>query len=176
MSSVEMGRVSEKLPPPRDFKLLRSEVISAWYAGDSVPNPPERSYSGPQRNGLRYERRVQRHLSEQFGKSYLGSRWIYFREAHAPEIVQRCQPDGLLIHSEKKQVTIVEIKHSHTQRAWWQLRKLYQPVLEVLYPEFSVQVCEVTRFYDRIPFNEPVELVREIDYFTSRFKVHILKP
>lgn len=173
---IEPGRISVKLPPPKDFKLLRSEIYSAWFA-DPPAVESVRTYTGPQKNGLRYERRVQKYLEEQFGKLYLASPWICFREVLDTSVAHRCQPDGLLFSGDSTRVTIVEIKHSHTQRAWWQLRKLYQPVLQALYPEASVQVCEVTRYYDNmIPFNEKVELVREIGQDTSNFKVHILKP
>lgn len=173
---IEPGRVSAKLPPPKDFRLLRAEISSAWYA-DPPAAQSARTYTKPQKNGLRYERRVQKHLEEQYGKLYVASPWICFREALDETVVHRCQPDGLLFSDNGSRVTIVEIKNSHTQRAWWQLRKLYQPVLQALLREVSVQVCEVTRYYDNmIPFNEKVELVREIGQDTRNFKVHILKP
>lgn len=164
--------------PPPDFRLLRSEIIEAWFLERAPSVQTElQNYSTCQKAGLRYERRVQKHLRELYGRAYTGAPWVGYREAHEPAKARYCQPDGLLYTGPFQRVTIIEIKNSHAQRAWWQLRKLYAPIIAKLHPQFCIHVCEVTRFYDRmIPFNEDVELVRDIAQDTPRFKVHILKP
>jgi hypothetical protein len=78
------------------------------------------------------------------------------------------QPDGLIYDFMLGKLTIVEIKLKHTDRAWWQIRRLYQPVLEFLLRDggwkfTALEVCHYcdahTSFPERVTFVEKPEAV-----------------
>jgi len=72
----------------------------------------------------------------------------------------------------------VEAKYQHTSDAWWQLRQLYIPVLQFMFPAFELIACEVTKWYDcAVAFPEPVSLSRTVhEADEGKFNVHIWKP
>lgn len=87
-----------------------------------------------------------------------------------------CQFDGLILS--ETQVTLVEVKLSHTVDAFWQIENLYLPVLRVLFrpQSASIATCEIVKWYDpsvaypRKPFLlEDVAKARP-----GAFNVHIL--
>jgi len=126
-----------------------------------------------QRAGLRYEAKVQRLLAERWPASYRPAIWIEFRASPLPAEGRTacissftspwrlCQPDGLLDADDT--IVVLELKAQHTQNAWWQLRKLYQPVVQALYPSRSVRVCEVCQSYLPGAFPEDVRLLSSLD-------------
>lgn len=143
------------------------------------PTPPpfirQRKYSGRRADGVRYEKRVQAHLAELFPLTYVPSPWLHFQ---ADGAWRWCQPDGLIFDLPRGRIICVEVKYSHTAAAWWQVRRLYLPVLRVCFPEeyWQFECCEVVRWYDpAVAFPEPVELAAEIDQQSSRFRVHICR-
>lgn len=61
-------------------------------------------------------------------------------------------------------------------KAWWWLRKIYEPLIRFLFPlGWGIACLEVVRFYDpEIGFPEPLRLVREPDLLRAgQFGVHI---
>ncbi len=114
-------------------------------------------------------------MLEQFEDFYLPSPWLHFRE-EGQEDFRWAQPDGLLIDGIKGIITIVEIKYSHTADAWWQVRRLYLPVLQKLFPPnlWRYEALEVVKWYDPdTVFPEKVQLVDNPMRSSSHFKVHI---
>lgn len=133
------------------------------------------AYTGARRQGVLYERKVQEHLSELYGDDYMPGPWFKFYAAGSLE-ARLCQPDGLIIQPQKGRITLVEIKYQHTPLAWWQLKKLYHPVLRKICPEtlWKVDFCEIVKFYDPlISFPEPVVLACHVLMPSDKFKVHI---
>lgn len=109
-------------------------------------------------SGLRYEKRAQEHLQSlisysyaAYSYSYLPSPWISFYSRNGT-VLRWCQPDGLLISSvngHPAHITIVEIKVRHCVQAWWQLRKLYEPVVRTLFGDgYTYSICEVCHWID----------------------------
>lgn len=125
--------------------------------------------SGAPLRGIRYERAVHRHLLSRFPPSeaapfYVPSRWIRFTTSDPREHGARfAQPDGLLVDFERALITIIEIKLTHTQNAWWGLRRLYEPLIRRIFgARWSFAVCEVCRWYDPgVAWPEPFELIRD---------------
>jgi hypothetical protein len=147
------------------------EAGNVQFAKMSLAAPPflrKRKYKGRKAEGIRYERKVQEHLSFEYPESYLPSPWFQFKKEGTDRFLW-CQPDGI----------IIEIKHSHTSDAWWQTRRLYMPVMAVAFDQelWTIQVCEVVRWYDAATaFPEPIELASEPNRPSSKFKVHICRP
>lgn len=113
--------------------------------------------------GIRYEKRVQEILLNKFGSSYIPSPWVLFSEGFDLR-TRYCQPDGLLIDFHRGRITIIEIKYNHCELAWWQLYKLYLPVIkEIFGPNWTYSCCEVVRWFDpqtRVP--EKVQMQKDI--------------
>lgn len=140
-----------QVPAPPKFKGVVGSVASVDIGGTS---PLSRGKTVAQKAGLRYEGKAQGFLSSLF-PAYKRSPYIRFRDGSGMRV---CIPDGILCFYPTR-VVIFEIKHLHTPDAWWQLKKLYEPVLSAAgYKE--VQVIEVCRSYDAAtPFPCKVELL-----------------
>lgn len=151
------------------------------FARLSLAPPPflrQRRYTGRRAEGVRYERKVQAHLLDLFPDTYLASPWLHFKPA-GQDKWRWCQPDGLLIDLENGILTVLEVKYSHTSDAWWQVRELYTPVLQKIFPLslWAYQACEIVKWYDpATAFPEPIELASELDRSSRKFKVHICRP
>lgn len=115
-----------------------------------------------QKAGLRYEKKVLNELSERFGSAFHPSPWLRFTDETG---TRYCQPDGLLI--QERGTFIFEVKYSFVSDAWFQLRRLYGPVVERAYRPakiFYVVICrnyDVARPFPEVPhlFKTPSELV-----------------
>lgn len=129
--------------------------------------------------GLRYERKTQRHLCEAFGDAYTPGPWIEFRDGPTRD-KRWCQPDGVLIDVRRGRITVVEIKYTHTELAYWQLFELYIPVLRALFPapQWHFAAVEVCARYDCAVIcpETPVLRKRIEDAFPRSFNVHIWRP
>lgn len=162
------------LPPqPSRFQPARG-ILRAEFT--TPPFLRHKRYSGRRAQGVRYEKLVQEYLGWRYGDLYLPSPWIKF---FAEGKWRWCQPDGVLFVPEQGRIVIVEVKYQHTLDAWWQVRHLYQPVLEHMFPNllWKYEVCEVVKWYDpAIQYPERVVLAQEVDMPHRDFKVHIWKP
>lgn len=113
-----------------------------------------------------------------YGKAYLSNPWLNFKCA-ADSSRRWCQPDGILIDHISGVVTIFECKYSHCARAWWQLHRLYGPVLKKLFPShWELRYLEIVYYFDpAVVFPGKIELCREIDFApTEGVGVHIWQP
>ena len=107
---------------------------------------------------MKYEERVQSYLTSIYGAAYIPSPWYQYQEESEAR-VRYCQPDGLLFDQRLQRIVIVEIKLRHTDKAWWQLRRKYGPIIQHCFPWCEVAYCEVVQWFDvSIPFPEMVEL------------------
>lgn len=128
---------------------------------------------GAKGDGIRYEQRVHRHLRKLFGDTYVEGPWIAFNDPH----LRHCQPDALIIDARKGIVYLIEIKLRHCPEAYWQLRRLYQPILSFLFPPsaWEIRCCEIVKWYDcSIRWPEP-HVLRErlLDTPKDTIGVHI---
>jgi len=111
-----------------------------------------------QQNGLRYEKKAQRYLEERLGPTYCASPNLHFSDQSG---FRTCVPDGILFGT--RTLFVFEIKNQHTPDAWWQLRRLYQPVLEHLPGIDHVSCIEVCRVFEpNTPFPEEIDLVLDL--------------
>lgn len=148
-----------KVPPPPTFRGAPDCLRATFSCLDQFDKSRGNSLS--RRAGLRYEKDVHLFLRGVWKERYRPHPWVQF---FTPEGRRYCCPDGLVINVAGDHVIVVEAKLSHTSDAWWQLRKLYQPVLQVLYgPTVKIDVLEITRNYDPgTPFPEKVELLSDL--------------
>jgi len=93
--------------------------------------------------GLWYEQKVHDVLSAIYDERYWQSPAILFRDLYG---LRRAIPDGLLAIDDY--LVIVEVKYTHCELAWWQLKRLYSPLLVTLYPGRHIRHVEICRSYD----------------------------
>lgn len=170
-------------PPPRKF-IPAGFVTWAQF----LPGEPDyiakskKKVTGARAQGLRYERKSKEMLEKRFADwaangnpdcELLLGPWINFKSSG--DKLRYCQPDALLIDTAGKSIVIFEIKLQHTAQAWWQVRKLYEPVLERIYSGFSFTAIEVVKWFDaHQTFPETFYYAENpFDLQLSRFGVHI---
>ncbi len=159
------------LSKPHNFVPAREvQWASFWRApGFSVGG---RS-TGRKAAGKRYERLASEMLLEIYPEHYVPHPWLRFQDAGG---YRWCQPDGLLIDVAAGRIVIVEMKLSHTADAWWQLKKLYLPVLRVLLPpRYRIGMLEVCKWHDpTIRWPERAEHLQKVNLdWPGELGIHI---
>ncbi len=149
------GRVVEAAPPLR-FRPIFGDIRSAWPCESGPFANVKKIYgTAAQKNGKRYEKKVLEKLTDLFGSSFFPGHWLRFHDASG---LRYCQVDGLL-HSERL-TAIFEVKYSFTSDGWWQLRRLYEPVIRRAYKPSRLALVLICRNFDGgVPFPEPFRIV-----------------
>jgi len=126
---------------------------------------------------VRYERRVHEHFLELYPDRYLPSPWVRFTNVEDAN-ARWCQPDGLIIDLAAGEIVIVEMKYQHTADAWWQLEKLYKPVLRAMFPAglWTLRCVEVVKWFDPATAFPVSVRMSEKPTGNGDFSVHIWKP
>ena len=143
--------------PPRGLYLPKGTPSNVRF-GSILP--PSGGRTVAQRLGLSYERRVQDCLEAIYGDKFFCSVPILYEDRTG---LHRCIPDGILRLSDVA-VVILEIKLTHTERAWWQLERLYTPVIRAMVgPAPRILRVEICRSYDpAVVFPSPARLVTSL--------------
>lgn len=150
------ARVS--VPPPLHFKPILGTPYGIRVR--STPYERQKGDTPARENGLRYEAKIQTLLESTFHPYWPSPKVSFYDKSGLRFIV----PDGLILRADR--TVIFEIKFAHCPEAWWQLRKLYSPILELAYSK-PVQVVEIVRSYDpATPFPETPELLTHLDSWT----------
>lgn len=149
-------------PPPSSHYIPASAIESAWQASENPFHGKRSRHSGAQKAGLAYQKRIVALLGEELcaarGWRTLPGPWYCYRTAD--DRLRYCQPDLLLLNDEEHKGIIVEIKVRWTSDAWWQLRRLYLPVLQCAMQGWSFLPLTICRSYDpAICIEERVALV-----------------
>ena len=71
------------------------------------------------------------------------SPWLQYIDSEGTHF---CQPDLLLTN--KNLILLCEIKLTHTSAAFFQMEKLYRPVLQRIFPQHKILSVEITRSFD----------------------------
>lgn len=146
--------------PPRGLYLPHG-TPSAVRFGDTLP--PKGGRTAAQRLGLAYEQRVIDVLSSIYAARFFHSTPLLFEDRRG---LHRCIPDGVLRVNDVT-IVIIEIKLRHTVRAWWQLEKLYLPVLRQLAPGAQIHRAEICRSYDPAEAFPPHDVATSLHRLSS---------
>lgn len=117
---------------------------------------PERSTrsSAAQKAGIKYEASFHKLMANQYPCDYSTFRDQMFT-FQTPKGPRWCKPDGLLLFPGGGAI-LFEVKYRHTSDSWWQLWKLYRPVVASFYGIEPI-CCEVCKFFDpRIEYPGPI--------------------
>jgi len=143
--------------------------------------------TGNRKVGVKYEQKAQDYIQLQADKlddqspgvKVSHSPWLVFRsEGDQPDHVRYCQPDCLLIDEWQRKLTIIEIKLQHCVEAHDQVRKLYEPVLKLMYPDYLFAALELVQWHDP-HINFPETYYFEPNIFeaqVNKFAIHIWNP
>lgn len=161
------------VPPPPHFHGLTGPLRHVrWKSSGATAG---QGMTAAQKAGLRYEAKAQDYLSRTLGRAYNIAPFLHFDDHY---VARTAVPDGIYFGLGAN-AFIFEIKISHTPDAWWQLRKLYQPVVEELDFVRSVTVIEVVKSLDpSVPFPEETYQIRGVEGLipSPRFNVFIWRP
>ena len=159
LSDLGTAGLEVKVPPPPRFRAPATNVRNVRFEPQEYARA--KGDTAAKEAGLRYEEKVQHKLLDLFPGGYYASPKVsWFDDAG----FRLCYPDGIITATDR--VVIFEIKLQHSPEAWWQLRKLYTPVMQAKIVGLPIQVIEVVRSYDpAMPFPELVSLVADLDSY-----------
>lgn len=163
------------VPPPARFRPLVGVPTDVRWKHQQYYSIT--GMTAAQRRGLRYEALVNDYIHRRLGDVYHVTPHLHFLDGSDR---RTCVPDGIHIDTSGR-ATVFEIKAQHMPEAWWQLRGLYEPVVQQLRFVNVVSCVEVTRSYDPLMgFPEEVVLCRDLtEVFlgpSAPFKVLLWKP
>jgi len=130
--------------PPAGFVPITVVHHAEYAAADSAPTQRLKG-TRAQRAGVKYERAVRKAFEERFPFGVEWHPWLRFMTGSKQGWLY-CQPDCIL-HFAGFSV-VVEVKAGHSETAWWQLRRKYQPVVQRLLKPKPIFVTEVCKSYD----------------------------
>lgn len=131
------------LPPPRFHEAVSVERA---LRRPFRPGPSARRRPTPaQLAGLRYEKKVKEWLALELRPWFEEGVWF---EYHDYSGMHYCQLDGLSLDPVSQTAILFEVKLRWCADAWWQLCRLYAPVLRVAFPTTSFIPVVITRTYD----------------------------
>lgn len=156
----------QRRPPecPTNIRLLRGRPSNIRL----IPSSTYTRATGrttAQKTGLRYEEKVQRALLDYFKppREYLAAPFIHYSDDRG---YHTRVPDGIATIDGVKY--ILEIKLGHTEVSWWQLERVYRPLVEAYYHTFPVRVCEICRSFDpMVSFPSKFRRLESIDELPS---------
>lgn len=146
MVLLKSSNIKPKFCPPKRFRAAVNPTKVQFCAPPSFAQGTPRG-RGRRAEGIRYERRVQKYLCDLYGDCYLPGPWLSFYDVGDQRI---CQPDGILFDLKNGRIILIEIKLRHCEEAYWQLHKLYLPLLRQMFPYSLWDICclEIVRWYD----------------------------
>jgi len=95
---------------------------------------------GYKAKGLRYEGQVQKRLDALENWESFSGVWFEFTDKNGYRLAQL---DWLGFNYELDIACIVEIKLSRVERGWWQLNKLYYPLVQHMFGSWPIALVEV---------------------------------
>jgi hypothetical protein len=151
------SRSNALLAPPAGFRAAAG-VRSAWPCGiGPFGRTPPRGGSAAQRAGRRYEAKALAMLARTLGDAFTASQWFRFLDNSG---IRWCQVDGLSVSNDG--ITIYEIKTTFCPEAWWQLRRLYEPVVKRAFCVASLRLVIICKSFDpAVVLPESFELLDE---------------
>lgn len=148
------------LPPPSPpgFRGVKGtpDLISL------MPSPATKGNTLSKKRGITFERQVRKELSARFDSEFRGATRFHFSDESGGRI---CELDAALVRP--TDVVVCEMKLTHTSAAWFQLRKLYEPVAAAWWKR-PVRCLEIAKHVSLGPqFPEAYELLLSWEEFIA---------
>jgi len=170
---TRIRRSSKCCRPPARFHPA-GDVRHAEFSIEPPPFIRPKKVIGARARGIKYEEKAQRHMDFMAPGRYVPGPWFKYTNDDGK---YWCQPDGLLFDFSRGTITIVEFKLKHTSDAWWQTRRLYEPVVSKIFgvTTWRYTICEIVKWFDsEAAFPETFNMARDpTDLTIGSFNVHI---
>lgn len=173
MESPFASAARSSLPPPSYVRYVPQGPIRTAARVARSPHAPAKRASAAQKAGLRFQARVRDWAFRgTFSGTISEGPWFSYEDSSSG--LHFCQPDFLFDGSGV--LVVVEAKRTFSADAWWQLQKLYVPVLHKVRPgALVVPLCVCKSFDPHTVIPEPVNLVQDLmDCKPGRFNVLVL--
>jgi len=110
-----------------------------------IPSP---RLTGVKRAGVLYEKRVAEYMKAIYGEeNVLYGQWYNYKDRRGEGY---CQSDIVILpHKGKKEIIIMECKLKSRKIAQIQLRYLYRPIIQHLYPDSPIIMVQVCKFLNK---------------------------
>jgi len=137
-----LGARSIDVPPPLKFKPLKGLITEVKIGAEIAFAHINTNMSFARIAGLKYERGFLEYLRKKWSPVTIHPH-IHFRDDGA---YRTAIPDGIAFTPNG--VVVFEVKSQHMPEAWWQLEKLYMPIISAAFPDTEVRGIEVVKIYD----------------------------
>lgn len=148
-----------KIKPPRKFK-----SVKGLKRADVVEEPQFAKINGNVRGmkgkGLRYESHVCNYLDRNLPEHVVGVHglWFKFEDAKGERYAQA---DWVGFDLLRACIYIVEVKLTRVPDAWWQLNRLYKPLVSKVFG-WDIAMIEVTATVRNVAVPDDVLLIHDI--------------
>lgn len=156
-----------KIRPPRGF-ISADKVRSAKFVDCPQFAGTHGGQKGRLKKGLVYEEQVCNYLEERIPDTWVGVKgpWLMYFDLFGKQ--RYAQPDWMGIVPEQGIIYLVEVKLSRVPRAWWQLNKLYKPLVQAAMPEWEIRLVEVANQIAHFHLPETVKLISGLDQASAQ--------
>lgn len=146
--------------PPKGFKGVRG-LSSVRVIDEPQFAKTHGNVRGSKRKGLLYQERIVDHLDQVKGEEWeaIPGLWFEFYESRGKRFAQA---DWVGFNPKEGLVCIAEVKLSRVPLAWWQLNRLYKPLVQKLFPEWNIALLEITATVYNVAIPEPTPVIREL--------------
>lgn len=119
-----------------------------------------RTPKGVKGKGVRYERQVQEKLEQNIPDSWVGvcGPWFQFEDSNG---VRFAQADWIGFNVDELYICIAEMKLSRVPEAWWQLNRVYKPLVQEVFG-WDTALVEITANLRHLVLPEDVKLSHDI--------------
>ena len=150
---------TNKHRPPKGFKAVKGLSVVRTIDEPQFAKTTKKQ-QGSKRRGLIFEQRVVDYL-DNLSEDIVGfpGMWFEFVDFHGHRYAQS---DWVGLNVKTGVVYIVEVKLSRVPKAWWQLNKLYKPLVERVLGEGKIALVEVATDVKNVAVPEDVELVWDL--------------
>ena len=158
LSSVETNK---GYLPPKKFKPVRG-LQGVRLIAEPTFAKTKGNVKGSKRRGLLYQKKVVEFLEDVVPQNWvpIPGPWFEFVDATGHRYAQA---DWIAIDPTTGFLCLTEIKLTRVPSAWWQLNRLYLPLLQRLFPEYKIGMLEIASNIVNFPLPEPVSLAAKVE-------------
>lgn len=147
--------------PPRGFKSVRG-LSAVRMIEEPQFAKTNGNVRGAKRKGLLYQEQVVDRLDALCGDRWepLAGPWFEFVDFSGHRYAQA---DWIGFDIRSGIIALVEIKYTRVPDAWWQMNRLYRPLLAKLFPQFKIAMLEIATNVVNVKVPEEVQIVHSLD-------------
>lgn len=118
--------------------------------------------TGSKKKGLVYEQKVRDHLDGILPDSWeaVPGPWFHFSDGRNERYAQA---DWLAFDFKSRVICIGEIKFTRVANAWWQLNRLYGPIVRSIFPTWQIAYLEIAKNVRNVATPTPVRVVWKLE-------------